>query len=59
MNEHPEVYDACMELEQALSDEAMQDLNYRGAQNGEDPYDIARSFLLERGLIEDEGSAAA
>ena len=53
MTEHPEVYDACMELNLAVSDEEMQDMNYRGAQDGEDPYVIAREFLLEKGLIEE------
>ena len=51
MEEHPEVLDACMELNLAVTDEEMQDMNYRGAQDGEEPYTIAREFLLEKGLI--------
>ena len=51
MEEHPEVIDACMELNLAVTDEEMQDMNYRGAQDGEEPYTIAREFLLEKGLI--------
>ena len=51
MEEHPEVLDACMELNLAVTDEEMQDMNYRGAQDGEEPYVIAREFLLEKGLI--------
>lgn len=51
MEKHPEVLDACMELQLAVTDLEMQNLNYRGAQNGEDPYTIAREFLLEKGLL--------
>ena len=50
--DRPEIKDACMELQNAVSDSEMQDLNYRAAQNGEDPYVIARQFLIEKGLIE-------
>lgn len=53
LQDHPEVYDACMELQFAVSDAEMQELNYRGAQNGEKPYDIAHSFLVEKGLIQE------
>lgn len=51
VEKYPEVYDACMELQFAVTDEEMQSLNYRGAQNGEDPYTIARDFLISKGLI--------
>ena len=51
VEKYPEVYDACMELQFAVTDEEMQSLNYRGAQNGDDPYTIARDFLLSKGLI--------
>lgn len=51
LEEHPELYDVCMELEQAVTDAEMQKMNYRGAQDGDEPYDIARDFLLEKGLI--------
>ena len=53
IDKHPEVKDACLELEKVLSDTQMQDLNYKGAQNGEDPYNIAREFLIKQGLIKD------
>ncbi len=49
--DYPEVYDACMELQFAVTDEEMQDMNYRGAQDGDLPYDIAHDFLLEKGLL--------
>lgn len=52
VNAHPEIKDACLELEKLVSDKEMQDLNYRAAQNGEDPYVIARQFLQNKGLIE-------
>ena len=51
LEDHPEVYDACMELQLAVTDEEMQAMNYRGAQDGELPYDIAREFLIEKGFI--------
>lgn len=49
--EHPEIKEACLELEKMVSDKEMQDLNYAAAQNGEDPALIAREFLLKKGLI--------
>lgn len=53
VKEHPEIKEACMELQKAVTDKQMQDLNFRGAQNGEDPYLIAREFLIEKGLIKE------
>ena len=52
-NKYPEVEKACLELQKVVSDKEMQDLNYKGAQNGEDPRTIAREFLIEKGLIKD------
>ena len=51
VNEHPEIKEACLELQKVVSDKEMQDLNFRGAQNGEDPYIIAREFLIKKSLI--------
>ena len=51
VKEHPEIKDACLELQKVVSDKEMQDLNYRAAQNGEDPYIIAKEFLIGKGLI--------
>ena len=48
---HPELLEACMELDHAVTDAEMQEMNLRGAEAGEEPYDIAREFLLEKGLI--------
>lgn len=53
--DYPGAYDACMELQFALSDEEMQALNYRGAQDGELPYDLAREFLTEKGFLQNGG----
>ncbi len=49
--DYPQVLDACLELQGAVTDEEMQDLNYRGAQDGDLPYDIAHDFLVEKGLL--------
>ena len=54
VKEHPEVKDACLELQKAVTDKEMQDLNFRGAQNGEDPQIIAREFLINKGLISEQ-----
>ncbi|MBQ4094368.1 MAG: ABC transporter permease/substrate-binding protein [Oscillospiraceae bacterium] len=51
MAEYPELYDICMLLEKAITDEEMQDMNFRGAELGEEPADIAREFLISKGLI--------
>ena len=51
VNEHPEIKEACLELQKVVSDKEMQDLNYRAAQNGEDPYIIAKEFLQSKGLL--------
>ena len=51
---HPELLEACMELDHAVTDAEMQEMNLRGAEAGEEPYDIAREFLLEKGLISGE-----
>lgn len=51
MVDYPEVYDACMELEFAVTDEEMRELNNKGAQQGELPYDIAHEFLVTKGLL--------
>lgn len=40
-----------MELELAVTDAEMQDMNYKGAQLGELPYDIAHEFLVEKGFL--------
>ena len=47
----PEVYDACMELQFAVTDEDMRELNNKGAELGELPYDIAHEFLVEHGFL--------
>ena len=49
--DYPELLDICMELQFAVNDLEMQDMNYRGAQEGDLPYDIARDFLIDKGFI--------
>jgi osmoprotectant transport system permease protein len=51
LDSHPDVLQACLMLEKNVSDEEMQDMNYRGAENGEDPYTIAHEFLVAKGLL--------
>ena len=52
LSKYPELLDTVLLLENAVTDEEMQNMNYRGAQNGEDPSEIARDFLISHGLIE-------
>ena len=51
LNKYPELLDAVLLLENAVTDEEMQNMNYRGAQNGEDPAVIAEDFLVSHGFI--------
>ncbi len=51
-NQYPEVIAAMQELELAVTDAEMRAMNFRGAEEGAEPYDIARDFLIEKGLIE-------
>lgn len=53
INKYPEIKDACLELEKVVTDKEMQDLNFKGAQNGDDPYIIAREFLINKNLIKE------
>lgn len=47
----PEVVVLLNKMDMAVTDEEMQNMNYRGAELEHSPYDIARDFLLEKGLI--------
>jgi len=51
MKEYPELLDAAMELNLAVSDEEMQNMNYKGAQDLIEPEIIAHEFLVSKGLI--------
>ena len=51
MKEHPELLEAAMILDHAVTDAEMQAMNYRGAQENVEPEQIAREFLTEKGII--------
>ena len=50
-DKHPELVDILSKLSGLISDSTMRNLNYRVDAHGEDPVDVARSFLRENGLI--------
>ncbi|MEM0982095.1 MAG: glycine betaine ABC transporter substrate-binding protein [Cyanobacteria bacterium P01_H01_bin.58] len=50
---NPEVATVLDELSPVLTDEVMQGLNYRVSGEGEEPADVAQSFLEEYGLLEE------
>ena len=51
LKEHPEIERALSALAGAISDEAMQRLNYRVDEEGEKAADVARDFLASSGLL--------
>ena len=50
-DKHPELVDVLSKLSGMISDSSMRNLNYRVDAHGEDPVDVARSFLRENGLL--------
>jgi osmoprotectant transport system permease protein len=48
---HPELEAILKELGNVLDDETMVSLNYEVDENAKEPRDVARNFLLEKGLI--------
>jgi len=50
-DKYPELVDILSILSGMISDSTMRNLNYRVDVNGEDPRDVARSFLTENGLV--------
>ncbi len=52
LNESPEVRDILNQLAGKIDDDTMADLNYRVDEGGEEPVDVARSFLEEEGIID-------
>ncbi|UXR78733.1 MULTISPECIES: ABC transporter permease/substrate-binding protein [unclassified Staphylococcus] len=52
LDEHPEVASALNELDGKITDEEMQDMNYRVAEKGERPYDVAKAYLKKQHLID-------
>jgi glycine betaine/choline ABC-type transport system substrate-binding protein len=51
LEENPEIADILNQLAGTIDDETMADLNYRVDEGGEEPSDVARSYLEEQGLI--------
>lgn len=52
--EYPELAAALNELGGAIDDYTMQGLNYEVVEKGRDRAEVARSFLIERGLVTSE-----
>lgn len=52
LDESPEIADIFNQLAGLIDDSTMADLNFRVDDGGEEPIDVARSFLVEQGLIE-------
>lgn len=52
LEEAPEVEDLFNQLAGQISNEQMQSMNYDVDEGGEEPADVARSFLVDQGLIE-------
>ena len=52
ITEFPEIEDALNQLSGLITDEEMQEMNYRVQFEDEAPYDVAYEFLSEAGLVE-------
>lgn len=48
---HPEIEASANKLSKVLTNEVMQELNYKVDEEGQEPRDVARDFLKEKGLI--------
>lgn len=53
LEKYPEIEDACDRLSEKLTEEAMQYMNNQVDEKGMDPADVAHSWLLDQGLIEE------
>lgn len=53
LEEHPEIIDPLNKLSGQITDEEMQEMNYEVTENDADPYQVAETYLLEAGLIEE------
>ncbi len=54
LEEHPEIGAALSEVGGLISNEIMRDMNYRVDEEGFSPAEIARTFLIENGLVTQE-----
>lgn len=51
IDQHPEIEKSLNKLEGKITDEQMQEMNYRVAEKDEDPYEVAKSYLEKEGLL--------
>jgi osmoprotectant transport system permease protein len=56
LDEHPEIEEVLSRLAGGIPDETMQRLNYRVDEQGEKAADVARGFLVSRGLLAEGAS---
>ena len=54
LEEHPELEEILNQLAGKIDDETMQQMNYRVDEEGAEPIDVARDFLVEQGIIDAE-----
>lgn len=53
MKENPELLEVAMLLDHLVTDAEMQEMNYKGAQDGIEPSVIAHDYLLSKGMIKE------
>ncbi|EHJ08786.1 ABC transporter permease/substrate-binding protein [Staphylococcus simiae] len=51
LKEHPEIIKPLNKLENKISDEDMQTMNYKVTVKNEDPYTVAKDYLTKKGII--------
>ncbi|MFI3192284.1 glycine betaine ABC transporter substrate-binding protein, partial [Staphylococcus aureus] len=51
LKKHPEIKKPLNKLENKISDEDMQMMNYKVTVKNEDPYTVAKDYLKAKGLI--------
>ncbi len=54
LDEHPEIEAVLNQLAGTIDDEAMADMNFQVDEQGAEPRDVARDFLVEQGVIDGE-----
>ena len=52
LDAYPELNEVLDSLEGILDDKTMADLNYQVESGGKSPEDVAKEFMLEKGIIE-------
>ena len=50
LKEHPEIKKALNQLSNKITDEQMQEMNYKVTVKNEDPYKVAKQYLEKEGL---------